>query len=147
MKAPDDEGIEDVRQDIRDVYAVSAPREGAVPSSASLKLGRFIQDIQKSIECLNGIKIYGIPISLRAYFLLSLYILPFIFTRNLVYNLHDDPRWLIYLLSAINGSVLMFLYNLQELLKNQFDQMGLDDIKLNAFEFADSAPSPWALGQ
>ena len=34
LKAPDDEGIEDVRQAIRDVYAVSAPREGAVSSSA-----------------------------------------------------------------------------------------------------------------
>jgi len=142
LKAPDDEGIEDVRQAIRDVYAVSAPREGAVSSSASLKLGRFIQDIQESIECLNGIKIHGTPISLRAYLLLSLYILPFIFTPNLVYNLHDDPRWLIYLLSAINGFVLMSLYNLQELLENPFDQMGLDDIKLNEFEFADPAPSP-----
>ena len=30
LKAPDDESIEDVRQAIRDVYAVSAPREGAV---------------------------------------------------------------------------------------------------------------------
>lgn len=142
LKAPDDEGIEDVRQAIRDVYVVSAPREGAVSSSASLKLGRFIQDIQESIECLNGIEIHGTPISLRAYLLLSLYILPFIFTPNLVYNLHDDPRWLIYLLSAINGFVLMSLYNLQELLENPFDQMGLDDIKLNEFEFADPAPSP-----
>ena len=142
LKAPDDEGIEDVRQAIRDVYVVSAPREGAVSSSASLKLGRFIQDIQESIECLNGIEIHGTPISLRAYLLLSLYILPFIFTPNLVYNLHDDPRWLIYLLSVINGFVLMSLYNLQELLENPFDQMGLDDIKLNEFEFADPAPSP-----
>ena len=75
-------------------------------------------------------------------FCCSLYILPFIFTPNLVYNLHDDPRWLIYLLSAINGFVLMSLYNLQELLENPFDQMGLDDIKLNEFEFADPAPSP-----
>ena len=116
LKAPDNEGIEDVRQAIRDVYAVSAPREGAVSSSASLKLGRFIQDIQESIECLNGIKIHGTPISLRAYLLLSLYILPFIFTPNLVYNL-------------------------QELLENPFDQMELDDIKLNEFEFADPAPS------
>ena len=113
MKAPDDEGIEDVWQAIRDVYAVSAPREGAVSSSAILKLGRFIQDIEESIECLNGIKIHGTPYSLRVYPLLSQYILPFIFTRNLGYNLHDDARWLIYLLSAINDFVLMSLCNLQ----------------------------------
>ena len=147
LKAPDGEGIEDVWQAIRDRYAVSAPREGAVSSSASLKLGRFILDIQESIECLNGIKIHGTPISLRAYLLLSLYILPFIFAPNLVYHLDDDPRWLTYLLNAINGFVLMSLYNLQEFLENPFDQMGLDDIKVNEFEFADPAPSPEALGQ
>ena len=142
LKTPDGEGMEDVLQAIRDVYAVSAPREGAVSSSASLKLGRFIEDIQESIECLNGIKIHGTPISLRAYLLLSLYILPFIFTPNLVHDLHDDPRWLIYLLNAINGFVLISRYNLQELLENPFDQMGLYGIKLNEFEFADPAPSP-----
>ena len=74
------------------------------------------------------------------YLLISLYVLPFLFTPNLVYNLHDDPRWLIYLLNAINGFVLISLYNLQDLLEDPFDQMGLDDIKLNEFEFVEPEP-------
>ena len=48
---------------------------------------RVIQDIQENIESLNGIKMHGTPVSLRAY-CYSLF-LPFIFTPNLVYNLHD----------------------------------------------------------
>jgi len=36
----------------------------------------------------------------------------------------------------------MSLYSLQELLETSFDQMGLDDIKLNESEFADRAPPP-----
>jgi predicted membrane chloride channel (bestrophin family) len=101
---------------------------------------RVIQDIQENIESLNGIKIHGTPVSLRAYLLISLYVLPFIFTPNLVYNLHDDPRWLIYLLNSINGFVLISLYNLQDLLEDPFDQMGMDDIKLDEFEFLEPGP-------
>ena len=68
------------------------------------------------------------------------HVLPFIFTPNLVYNLHDDPRWLIYLLNSINGFVLISLYNLQDLLEDPFDQMGMDDIKLDEFEFLEPGP-------
>jgi len=107
-----------------------------------LKLMRVIQDIQESIESLNGIKMHGTPVSLRAYCLLSIYLLPFIFTPNLVYNLHDDPRWLIYALNIVNGFVLISLYNLQDLIEDPFDQMGMDDIKLDEFEFTEPVPSP-----
>ncbi len=92
----------------------------------------------------HGIKIHGTPVSLRAYLLISLYVLPFIFTPNLVYNLPDDPRWLIYLLNSINGFVLISLYNLQDLLEDPFDQMGLDDIKLDEFAFLEPGPGEYA---
>ena len=141
LKHSDPSGMDEVRRLIRQVYAISSPGNEAISSSASLKMMRVIQDIQESIESLNGIKTHGTPVSLRAYLLLSLYVLPFIFTPNLVYNLHDDPRWLIYLLNTINGFVLISLFNLQELLEDPFDQMGLDDIKLNEFEFTEPAPS------
>ena len=141
LKSPDSESMEDVRSIIRRIYTVSTPSNEAISSSASLKLMRFVQDIHENIESLNGIKMHGTPVSLRAYLLLSLYLLPFIFTPNLVYNLHDDPRWLIYLLNAINGFVLISLYNLQELLEDPFDQMGMDDIKLEEFRFTEPPPS------
>ena len=115
LKSLNDEGIEEVRQVSRHVYAVPAPREVAVSSSASLKLGRFIHDIQESIEDLHGIKMHGTLISLRAYLLLSLYLLPFIFTLNMAYNLDGDPHWLICMLNVIPGLVLFSLYNLHEL--------------------------------
>ena len=75
--------MDDVRDTIRQIYAVSTPRNDAISGNASLKMMRVIQDIQENIESLNGIKIHGTPVSLRAYLLLSLYVLPFIFTPNL----------------------------------------------------------------
>ena len=140
LKDPEHEGMDEVRDTIRQIYAVSTPRNEAISGNASLKMMRVIQDIQENIESLNAIKIHGTPVSLRAYLLISLYVLPFIFTPNLVYNLHDDPRWLIYLLNSINGFVLISLYNLQDLLEDPFDQMGMDDIKLDEFEFLEPGP-------
>ena len=69
--------------------------------------------------------------------------LPFLFTPILVYNLHDDPR--IYLLNSINGIVLISLCNLQDLVEEPFDQMGLDDIKLDEFEFLELGPREHAV--
>ncbi len=142
LKDPEHRGMGEVRGTIRRIYAVTTPRNEAISNSASLKLMRVIQDIQESIESLNGIKMHGTPVSLRAYCLLSIYLLPFIFTPNLVYNLHDDPRWLIYALNIVNGFVLISLYNLQDLIEDPFDQMGMDDIKLDEFEFTEPVPSP-----
>jgi len=36
--------------------------------------------------------------------------------------------------------VLISLYNLQDLLEDPFDQMGMDDIKLDEFEFLEPGP-------
>ena len=118
-------------------------RNEAISGNASLKMMRVIRDIQENIESLNGIKIHRAPLSLRAYLLISLYVLPFIFPPNLVYNLHDDPR--IYLLNSINGIVLISLCNLQDLVEEPFDQMGLDDIKLDEFEFLEPGPREHAV--
>ena len=66
---------------IPQIYAVSMPRNGAISGKASLKMMRVIQDIQESIESLNGIKIHGTPVSPRAYLLISLCVLPFFLHR------------------------------------------------------------------
>ena len=36
--------------------------------------------------------------------------------------------------------MLISLYNLQDLLEDPFDQMGMDDIKLDEFEFLEPGP-------
>ena len=131
--------IEEVRERIRQVYGFVDTSRNSISGNAALKLIRLIQDIQESVENLNGIKIHGTPISLRAYCLIFIYILPFIFTPTLVYNLSSHPVWLIYALSVLHGFILMSLYNLQDHIEDPFDQMGLDDIKLVEFKFSEES--------
>ena len=131
--------IEEFRERIRQVYGFVDTSRNSISGNAALKLIRLIQDIQESVENLNGIKIHGTPISLRAYCLIFIYILPFIFTPTLVYNLSSHPVWLIYALSVLHGFILMSLYNLQDHIEDPFDQMGLDDIKLVEFKFSEES--------
>ena len=41
--------------------------------------------------------------------------------------------------------MLISLYNLQDLLEDPFDQMGMDDIKLDEFEFLEPGPREHAV--
>lgn len=127
-----------VREQIRTIYSYLDTARDSISGNASLKLTRLVQDIQESIEYLNGIKIHGTPVSLRAYCLVFIYILPFIFSPTLVYNLASHPVWLVYALSVLHGFILMSLYNLQDHIEDPFDQIGLDDIKLVEFQFLEN---------
>jgi len=138
LKHRNNDKISQVREQIRNIYVFVDTNRNSISNNTSLKLIRLVQDIQEAVENLNGIKIHGTPVSLRAYCLVFIYILPFIFTPTLVYNLSSHPVWLIYVLSVLHGFILMSLYNLQEHIEDPFDQMGLDDIKLVEFQFRES---------
>jgi predicted membrane chloride channel (bestrophin family) len=127
--------ISRVREQVREIYHFVDTNRSSISGNASLKLIRLVQDIQECIENLNGIKIHGTPVSLRAYCLIFIYILPFIFTPTLVFHLSNHPTWLIYALSTLHGFILISLYNLQDHIEDPFDQLGLDDIKLVEFQF------------
>jgi predicted membrane chloride channel (bestrophin family) len=139
LKNKENNRIEEVRDRIRKIYGFVDTNRNSISGNAALKLIRLIQDIQESVENLNGIKIHGTPISLRAYCLIFIFILPFIFTPTLVYNLSSHSVWLVYALSVLHGFILMSLYNLQDHIEDPFDQMGLDDIKLVEFQFREKS--------
>jgi len=135
LKKKQDVGIDQVREQIREIYHFVDTRRDSISGNTLLKVIRLVRDIEEGIENLHGIKIHGTPVSLRAYCLVFIYIVPFIFTPTLVHNLPTHPVWLVYSLSVLHGFILMSLYNLQEHIENPFDQVGLDDIKLSEFQF------------
>ncbi|MEK9726335.1 MAG: hypothetical protein VW405_23015, partial [Rhodospirillaceae bacterium] len=87
LKKKDNGNISAVREQVRNIYVFVDTNRNSISANSSLKLIRLVQDIQECIENLNGIKIHGTPVSLRAYCLVFIYVLPFIFTPTLVYNL------------------------------------------------------------
>ena len=91
------------------------------------------------MESTVGLKLDGTPISLRAYCLVFIYVFPFIFIPTLINDLNASAPVLVYELAKIHGFILISLYNVQDAMEDPFDQVGLDDIKLEEFRFEKNA--------
>jgi hypothetical protein len=126
---------EKVRSELNDIYKILDSHRSSISSGTALKIIRFLKDVHESIENTVGLKMHGTPISLRAYCLVFIYVFPFIFIPTLVNDVGTQSPWLVYSLAAIHGFILISLYNVQDAMENPFDQVGLDDIKLEEFHF------------
>jgi hypothetical protein len=79
---------------------------------------------------------HGTSVSLKAYCLVYIYVFPLIFIPTLVRDIDTNPHWTVYGLAAIHGFIFISLYSVQDAMKIPFDQIELDDIKLEEFYFA-----------
>ena len=126
---------EKVRAKLNEVFDFLNENRDSISNSLALKIIRFLKDIHTSIENTIGLKMHGTPVSMRAYCLLFIYMFPFIFIPTLLHNLGNSAPWVIYALGVVHGFLLISLYNVQDALEDPFDQVGLDDIKLDEFRF------------
>ena len=101
----------------------------------ALKIIRFTQDVNESMQNTLSLKIHGTPISMRAYCLVFVFIFPFVFVPTIAYHLPDAPTPLTYALSLLHGFILISLYNVQVQMENPFDRVGLDDIVMEEYGF------------
>ncbi len=124
-----------VRQRLTDIFALMQENKAQISNGVAMKIIRFLQDLEESMENTIGIKTHGSPISLRAYCLVFIYLFPVIFIPTLVYDMQEGEAWVVYALAVIHGFILISLYNVQDDMENPFDQVGLDDIQLEDFQF------------
>lgn len=129
-----------VRLKLNEVFDFVNEQGDVISNNMSLKIIRFLKDVEESMENTVGLKLHGTPISLRAYCLVFIYIFPFVFIPSLVNDLGGSAQWVVYSLSAIHGFILISLYNVQCDMEDPFDQVGLDDIKLEEFQFQKAHP-------
>ncbi len=134
----DEYNSEAVRAKLNEVFDYLNDHRDAISNGMALKIIRFLKDVHESIENTVGLKMHGTPISLRAYCLVFIYVFPFIFIPTLINDLSDSAPIITYFLAAIHGFILISLYNVQDAMENPFDQIGLDDIKLEEFHFEKS---------
>ena len=124
-----------IRTKVDEVFLFVKANRDCISNGVALKIIRFLKDVHESIENTMGLKLHGTPVSLRAYCLVFIYVFPFVFIPSIVYSLGSNPAWVTYCLSMIHGFILISLYNVQKDMEDPFDEIGLDDIKLEEFGF------------
>ncbi|MFP6838137.1 MAG: hypothetical protein VB962_00925 [Pseudohongiellaceae bacterium] len=130
-----------VRDKINEVFCFLNDNRDSISNSIAIKIIRFLKDVHASIENTVGIKMHGTPVSLRAYCLIFIYMFPFLIIPTLFYDLGTEDPWIVYALGIMHGFILISLYNVQNALENPFDQVGLDDIKLEEFYYQNNLPA------
>ena len=127
--------VQEVNSKLSEILEFVNANRDTISNGVALKIIRFVKDVDESIENTIGLKMHGTPISLRAYCLVFIYLFPFVFIPTLMNDLAGDNIWMVYVLGVIHGFILISLYNVQDHIENPFDQIGLDDIKLEEFHF------------
>jgi len=134
-----DTNVESVRRELNGIFEFVNSHQDQISYNLAVKIYRLLKDTQESIENVFGLKMHGTPVSLRAYCLVFVYVFPFIYIPAIAYNLGNTADWVIYALAIVHGFILISLYNVQSDMEDPFDQVGLDDIHLEEFQFMDVA--------
>ena len=108
---------------------------------ASGEVSRCNQYLSKTIIAFEDIKHiyqYRTPRTLRAFSDFFVVVLPIIYGPYFA-SLGDDfsKPWLVYTMPILFTTILVSLDNIQNHLENPFDQIGEDDISINAEKFVD----------
>jgi len=101
------------------------------------EISRVSQYVSKLIIAFDNMKIvhhYRTPITLRAYSKVFIYIFPVIYGPYFASTFHDFSSHLEYVMPVLYSFILVSLDNIQDHLENPFDDVGEDDIIIDAEE-------------
>lgn len=135
---PESTSLKKVQEAAEKISLYVQKRSSKMKFNASLKIQGFMRDVLVGIENTAAIKEHRTPTSIRAYCLVFIYLYPIIYIPSVYFRLLDggaksDP-WVLYTLGLISTFILISLFNVQEQLENPFDQIGVDDVKLDMFD-------------
>jgi predicted membrane chloride channel (bestrophin family) len=117
------------------VYDFIADKDEFISRSLRDKVFRYMNDLHESVENLRAIHIHRTPISLRAYCIVFIYLFPLIYTPTIISDIGlEKPQWITYFIVLVSEFILISLYNIQDHMEYPFDDVGLDDIKLENFK-------------
>ncbi|MBN3520029.1 hypothetical protein JYB62_08435 [Algoriphagus lutimaris] len=135
---PDPIPLEKVRADAIKVSSYIQQRSSHMKYNASMKIQGFMGDVLSGIENTAAIKEHRTPASIRAYCLVFIYLYPIIYIPSVYFTLQEGGSesnpWILYSLGMISTFILISLFNVQIQLENPFDQVGVDDVKLEMFD-------------
>lgn len=103
------------------------------------EISRASQYVSKVIIAFDNMKIihnYRTPVTLRTYSKVFIYVFPIIYGPYFASTFHDYSAHLEYVMPILYSFILVSLDNIQDHLENPFDDVGEDDIVIDADETA-----------
>lgn len=122
-------------------------------SGEASRCNQFLSKMIIAFEHMKHVYQYRTPRTLRAYSKVFIYVLPVMYGPYFAKVAADSSPGLTYVMPVVLSFILVSLDNIQDHLENPFDQVGEDDIAINAEKFVarlaldqsaeeDSTPAP-----
>jgi hypothetical protein len=113
---------------------IKETREHGIQSSEISRINQYVSKMIIAFDNLKIIHVYRTPITLRAYSKVFIYVFPIIYGPYFASNFHDFSAHLEYVMPVLYSFILVSLDNIQDHLEHPFDEIGEDDIRIDAHE-------------
>jgi hypothetical protein len=131
-----DYGTKKIDDSVQEVFKFITEKDELIPARYKVRIIRFLYDLHESIENLHAIHVHRTIISLKAYCEYSIYVFPLIYVPTIIYHVGmDTSKWIAFFTVLFTEFILISLFNIQDQMEYPFDQVGMDDIKLEIFKF------------
>ena len=110
-------------------------RQQGLASGECSRCNQYLSKTIVSFETIKHIYQYRTPVTLRAYSDVFIYILPILYGPYFAATATDYASGLEFVMPVLFSVILVGLDNIQEHLENPFDQVGEDDVAINAEKF------------
>ena len=135
--------ISEIEKYEKDVYAafsdlsgfVKRMRADGLAGGECSRCNQFISKMVVSFESIKHIYQYRTPRTLRAFSDFFIVVLPILYGPYFAHEAMEYHPWLIYIMPALFAVILVGLDNIQDHLEDPFDQIGEDDVTINAEKF------------
>ena len=131
-----DNDTKDIDDKVQKVVNFITDKGKLIPVRYKVRIIRFLFDLHESIENLHAVHVHRTIISLKAYCEYSIYIFPLIYVPTIIYHVGmDASKWIAFFTVIFTEFILITLFNIQDQIEYPFDKIGMDDIKLETFDF------------
>ncbi|MDF1548330.1 MAG: hypothetical protein P1P88_10950 [Bacteroidales bacterium] len=112
-------------------------RERELPSGEVSRSNQYLSKMMDAFESLKHIYQYRTPVTLRAYSKIFMFLVPILYGPYFEYIAGDLSIAMQMVMPVLLSIVLVSLDNIQDHLENPYDQVGEDDVQINAEKFID----------
>lgn len=118
-------------------HLIKALREKGLASGEVSRCNQYLSKMIVSFETMKHIYQYRTPLTLRAYSHIFILLLPILYGPYFAHLATEYSPGLDYMMPILFSLILVGLDNIQSHLENPFDQVGEDDISINAEKFVE----------